>query len=209
MQPHEYTIIGHSRASIGRYLGVVASFIASGIYIIAGLSIEWLRQVGLLDGATGFIFWPVTAAAVFSLILWVFNSWMWKSAYLKKVLKIPDISGVWECAGQTKSSDGETTYEWSGIVYISQTWEKIKVRLKTEQSGSRSNTAALVMEDDHCCTLIYSYRNEPKVGEMLNSHVGFCELHFDQSLTHAEGDYFNNKGRVTYGHMCLTKKEEN
>lgn len=54
---------------------------------------------------------------------------------------------------------------------------------------------------------MYSYRNEPAIGQKeLNPHVGYCELNFDESVTKADGDYFNNKGRTTFGRMALTRK---
>ena len=55
---------------------------------------------------------------------------------------------------------------------------------------------------------MYSYRNEPKIGEKdLYQHIGYCDLTFNASADAAEGQYFNNKGRVTYGRMKLTRKD--
>jgi hypothetical protein len=56
---------------------------------------------------------------------------------------------------------------------------------------------------------MYSYRNSPKMGQgELASHVGYCELLFDEKLTQASGDYFNNFGRTTSGRMTLTRGQE-
>jgi len=45
---------------------------------------------------------------------------------------------------------------------------------------------------------MYSYQNEPRIGDPeLRTHVGYCELALDEKLQTAEGDYFNNRGRVT------------
>jgi hypothetical protein len=55
---------------------------------------------------------------------------------------------------------------------------------------------------------MYSYQNEPRIGEPeLRSHVGYCELQLAEDLQSAEGDYFNNRGRVTFGRMKLIRKE--
>lgn len=55
---------------------------------------------------------------------------------------------------------------------------------------------------------MYSDRNEPRVGEpSLNAHIGYCEMQFTKSLRDAEGDYFNARGRGTFGRMKLTKRE--
>jgi hypothetical protein len=207
MQPHEYCVIGHSRAQIGRYLGLVAGLIASGLYLLVLGAFSLAEKLGLSGYIPNVILWPFSTALIFVFVHKFFDSWIWRSSLVQKMLKIPDISGHWRCLGKTKDMDGNTTYEWEGDIHISQTWEKITVRLKTKQSSSYSNAAALVNENGHGYRLIYRYSNEPRAGEPINSHVGFCELNFAPDLKTAEGDYFNNKGRVTFGQMILTKSE--
>lgn len=126
----------------------------------------------------------------------------------RKIIDVPDVAGIWHCEGKTKDADGNTVYEWQATVSIMQSWEKIAVRMKTEQSSSTSMVAALINEGSQGYRLIYRYTNEPKAGEPLNSHVGFCDLRFNRDLTEAEGDYFN-KGRWTFGQMRLTKEKTN
>lgn len=76
----------------------------------------------------------------------------------------------------------------AGYLTISQTWEKIRVYLNTGQSSSRSKSASLVKEPGRGYVLMYSYQNEPKIGEPeLRSHVGYCELLLNEELTTAEG----------------------
>jgi hypothetical protein len=95
----------------------------------------------------------------------------------------------------------------TGTVTISQSWEKIHVTLRTDRSASHSVSAALIPEADGSWMLMYSYRNEPRAGEPeLNAHLGYCEMRFSKSLRDAEGDYFNARGRGTFGRMWLTKK---
>lgn len=54
---------------------------------------------------------------------------------------------------------------------------------------------------------MYSYKNEPRAGEPeLNAHVGHCEMRFARGMARAEGDYFNARGRGTFGRMTLTRK---
>jgi len=86
---------------------------------------------------------------------------------------------------------------------------KIRVYLNTGQSSSRSKSASLVKEPGRGYVLMYSYQNEPKLGEPeLRTHVGYCELQLDEDISSAEGDYFNNRGRVTFGRMKLIKKDK-
>jgi hypothetical protein len=208
MQAHEYTIIGKSRTNIGRYLGVIAGGLAAAMYLMAGAILTFLKTTPFTDWIPDIVFWPLSAGVIYIAVHFAFDKWAWKWPLVSKVLDIPNIQGLWDCKGETKDADGNTIYEWNGCVAIAQTWEKINVRLKTKQSASHSMVAALVNEGDQGYRLIYRYTNEPKAGEPLNHHIGFCDLRFNKSLTKAEGDYFN-KGRWTFGQMTLTKREKN
>ncbi len=124
-------------------------------------------------------------------------------------INVPDLSGKWRVSGKTLDGDKNATYEWSGIITITQTWEKIKVLLQTSQSSSFSISAALVREPGAGFRLSYPYMNEPKADQVeLRNHVGFADFLFAPNLASAEGDYFNNKGKTTQGVMRLERLEK-
>ncbi len=51
--------------------------------------------------------------------------------------------------------------------------DKLRIRLKTGQSGSNSVAAALVYDHADGFRLLYNYKNEPQIGEHeLNGHRG-------------------------------------
>lgn len=209
MQPHEYAVIGHSRATIGRYLGVIAGLLASLLGLLITLLLDLATHFGISSFASSIVIFPINAATFYILGHLAFDKWIWKSKFLKPILGIPDLNGEWTCAGETKDDDGNTTYQWSGIVRITQTWEKIWVYLDTGQSRSRSKSASLVKEPGRGFVLMYSYQNEPNIGEAeLRTHIGYCELELDEELKNAEGNYFNNRGRITFGRMKLTRMEK-
>jgi hypothetical protein len=206
MQSHEYAIIGRNRTHVGRYLSVIAAAIAAAAYLAAGVVFK-LAEANQLP-IPNIVFWPLSAGAVYMVVHALFDKWLWKCRMARKIIDVPDVAGIWHCEGKTKDADGNTVYEWQATVSIMQSWEKIAVRMKTEQSSSTSMVAALINEGSQGYRLIYRYTNEPKAGEPLNSHVGFCDLRFNRDLTEAEGDYFN-KGRWTFGQMRLTKEKTN
>lgn len=209
MQPHEYSVIGLDRTSIGRYLGTAAGLMSSGAAMLATVFFDLAQRFGLSDGGTGLIIFPLNAAVFYFLGHLAFNKWIWRRPLIQTLLGVPDLNGEWICLGHTKDNEGNTIHEWSGAVTINQTWEKIRVYLNTGQSSSRSKSASLVRELGRGYVLMYSYQNEPKLGEPeLRTHVGYCELQLDEDLKSAEGDYFNNRGRVTFGRMSLTKKDK-
>ena len=207
MTPHEYSVIGHSRAKVGRYLGTVAGVVASACAVIAALALDLFRSIGLAGHLPDVVLLPFSAAVVYPLGHRLFDHWAWRRPWMLRLLAIPDLNGTWTCEGITLEADGGIRFAWTGTVTVTQTWEKIRVYLDTGSSRSASVSAALVKEPGRGFILMYSYRNEPKIGEKdLRSHIGYCELAFNESATAAEGDYFNNKGRVTYGRMKLSRK---
>ncbi len=208
MQPHEYSVIGLDRTSVGRYLGAVAGFMASVVATLVSLGFDLATRLGLSDGGSSLVIFPLNAALFYFLGHLAFNKWIWRQKIVQEALGVPDLNGEWVCQGVTKDSEGNVTYKWAATVTITQTWEKIRVYLNTGQSSSRSKSASLVKEPSVGYVLMYSYQNEPRIGEPeLRSHVGYCELQLSEDLKSAEGDYFNNKGRVTFGRMKLNRKE--
>lgn len=207
MQPHEYSVIGHSRAAIGRYIGMAAGLCASLAAVVAAYALDLASYFGFSEATSRVVIFPLNATVFYFLGHLAFDHWIWKFKSLKPLLGIPDLNGDWICHGETMDESGNVTQLWKGTVTISQTWEKIRVYLNTGQSGSRSKSASLVKEPGRGYVLMYSYQNDPKIGEPeLKTHVGYCELVLNDSLTDAEGEYFNNRGRITFGRMKLTRK---
>jgi len=210
IQDHEYSLLGGvNRALIGRYLTILASAI-SGVAVFLLLSAEDLAKrfnlpVNLPPTALSLL----GAGVVFAVLYTLFNKTVWKWPWAVKYLKVPDLSGEWLCNGTTLDASGNPVHNWEANVYICQTWDKIRVRLKTRQSGSNSITAALVYDEADGYRLLYNYRNDPSPGEAaLRGHVGSANLLFTKSLDGAAGDYFNGYGRPTYGRMELRRKNE-
>lgn len=205
---HEYSVLGGlNRAAIGRYLSIAASAIATALGTLAVWLIDLAKKLGLADHVPGLVMWPLTAGLIYVGLYWLFESRIWKWSKLADLLKVPDLSGIWDCQGQTLSEGGSA---WTGEVTIVQSWDKLRVRLKTGLSGSSSVAAALVYDQADGFRLLYNYKNEPRIGETdLKGHRGSAELTFTSDLQSAEGEYFNGHGRYTYGTMKLTRRGKN
>lgn len=202
---HEYTVLGGlNRAAIGRYLSIAASAIAAGIGTLAAWLINLAKTMGIADHVPGLVLWPLTAGLIYMALYWLFESRIWKWSRLAHLLKVPDLSGTWDCQGQNLSEGGT---DWVGEVTIVQSWDKLRIRLKTSQSGSNSVAAALVYDQADGFRLLYNYKNEPRIGEVeLKAHRGSAELIFAPDLHSAQGEYFNGHGRYTYGTMKLIRR---
>jgi hypothetical protein len=207
-QDHEYALLGGmNRAKVGRYLSLVAAGI-SAVIMLALLTVwDAAKALGLPPNIPPSVLSLVGAGTIFTVLYWFLDKHAWRWAPLGGWLKAPDLSGEWACEGRTLNPDGSPQFEWSGTVRIIQSWDKIRVRLKTATSGSNSIAAALVCDEADGFRLLYNYRNDPKAGQPdLRSHRGFAELVFSHDRQRAEGEYFNGQGRFTFGTMKLTKE---
>lgn len=208
MLEHDYSLLGGlERAKVGRYLSLLAAGVSA--LIVLGLlsAVDFIHRLGLPANLTPSVMSLVGAGTVFGVLYWLLNRYAWKWPPLTLALKVPDISGKWLCSGITIGTDGSVQHLWTATVTIYQRWDKIRVCLKTEQSGSDSIAAALICDDEDGYRLLYNYRNQPRISEVnLKGHLGFCDLRFAKNLKTAEGDYFNGHGRNTFGTMKLSRE---
>ena len=209
MQEHEYSILGGlNRARIGQAIGMVASLLSAMIVAVVLALFNVAVWAGVADRVPPVVMIPIGAGAVYAVLYWFFDRYAWRLRSLSRFLKVPDLAGRWSCEGQTVNPDGTPGWKWSAEIVIVQSWDRIRVRLKTVQSGSNSVTASLLNDAADGYRLIYSYRNDPRIGEPeLRSHLGFAELTFSADLRKAEGEYFNGHGRYTFGTMHLTREQ--
>lgn len=196
---HDYAVFGHSRATVGRWLGVSSIIITGAVSSL----LVWLYQVTNIQAISAAV---ITPAVIYFILHYIFNKFAWKIP----LFSVPNISGVWSVSGETLNEDGTTKYSWDAEIDIEQSWEKICISLKTSQSSSESYTATLGKKPGTKggWILHYSYTNNPELCQFgeLNSHKGYCELIFDQSLKTGEAAYFNSNGRRTFGKMILNKE---
>ena len=207
MREHEYALLGAmNRAHVGKYLGLVSASVSAVIVYVLLSAVDIAHRLGWNANLTPSILSLAGAASVFTALYWLFDRFAWKWRFLKLVIKVPDIAGQWDCQGQTINPDGSPGYSWQATVTILQSWDRIRVLLKTPQSTSNSVSAALICDDADAYRLLYHYRNDPRIGEVeLRSHLGFGELVFARDLRSADGEYFNGHGRNTFGMMKLKR----
>ncbi|MDO0791312.1 hypothetical protein [Xanthomonas campestris] len=205
---HEYSVLGGpNRASIGRYVMAASVIVAGLVSTLVGLVVAVLAESGL--GIPPVVLWPVTSGAIYMGLYYLFEAYAWKMPKLSAVLRVPDLSGKWKCEGSSlNQGEGVPVTVWRAEVTIVQSWDKIRIRLKTAQSGSNSIAAALMYDKADGYRVLYNYKNEPGINEShLAAHRGFAELVFAPDLRSAQGDYFNGHGRYTFGTMTLTRVE--
>lgn len=207
-QEHEYLVMGGvNRAKVGRLLSFAASAISAALVFTLLSAVDLAKKLGWDVNLPPTLLSLVGAGAVFGILYWVLNKWAWKWPGIGLALKVPDISGTWDCVGRSLESDGSTKYDWLGEVTIVQSWDKLRIRLVTKTSGSNSISAALAHDSVDGFVLLYHYRNDPKPGVVgLVAHTGCSVMVIAKDLKSAHGEYFNGRGRMTFGTISWKKR---
>lgn len=202
---HEYALLGgFNRAHLGRWLGGISALVSSGLVFVVLSAVDLAKSLGLNVNLPPMALSLVGAGAIYGLLYLLFNHVLWKFTPLGKLLKVPDLSGVWQCEGERLETG--VPQPWVGAVTIIQTWDKLRVHLKTTTSASDSVAAALLHDAVVGYRLMYHYKNQPGLNApKLQAHHGFAELTFAPNGRSATGEYFNGRGRNSFGTMRLRR----
>ena len=203
---HDYSIDRHPKEKVLFLLALIAIVTAP---IVKGLA-EYL--VSLLEVSTSWSSAPVVAVPVFGLfagLYFLFDKFLWKITWLRKLLLVPDLNGKWACTGRTNLKNGEpVNFDWNATVSITQSWSKILIHLKTSQSESKSISASIYHEAGVGYRLLYQYNNKPNADELdLSNHSGSAELLFSEGAESASGSYYTDRHRTTVGTMKLEREQ--
>jgi hypothetical protein len=204
---HEYMLLGGiNRSKVGRYLALASASVSGAIVFVLLTIVDVAHRFGMPKNLPPEVLSLVGAGTTFAVLYWIFDRYAWRWGVVAQLVKVPNLNGEWTCYGETINLDGAVQFEWTGSLTITQSWDKLRVRLKTEQSGSNSISAALVRDEIDGVILLYHYQNDPRIGETeLRSHRGFAEITFAEDLASGEGEYFNGHGRNTFGRMTLAR----
>jgi hypothetical protein len=208
MGQHEYSVLGGlNRAKIGHWISVVAAGVSSAVVTAFLALVDIAKRFGFGEHIPPLVLWPISAAMIYGVLYWIFDRHLWRWSKIATLLRVPNLAGEWQCDGQTLNTDKSAGDRWTAVVTIIQSWDRIRIRLKTGKSGSNSIAAALLHDEADGYRLMYNYQNEPNIDQPeLKGHRGFAELTFDPTLRTAEGEYFNGHGRFTFGTMRLKRK---
>jgi len=203
---HEYAILGgYNRTKVGRYLSQLAAVVSGALVFVVLMLADVAKALGINVNIPPVVMSLIGAGMVYAGLHWFFNNHVWKVGRVAKLLKLPNLDGVWRCEGVSENQ--HPPLPWSGTITIVQSWEKIRVHLQTGQSASNSVAAALLDDSPLGFRLMYHYKNEPRAGEPdLTAHHGFAELTFSADGQTAQGGYFNGRGRNTFGTMKLVRE---
>lgn len=176
------------------------------VFCLAAAAFSLMPLVTTLNGWLG-VSVVVSSFTLFSLLFMVFDRFIWRFTLIRRLFGLPDLNGKWLCVGTQIDDNGKVTKEWQATTTIKQTWSHLSIALQTESSRSRSGPACIEFDKGHGYRLVYTYRNDPVPGEKaLVPHNGTCDLIFSDDCESAEGVYFNDHNRRSFGRIKLTKQ---
>jgi len=202
---HDYSIDKHPKEKVLFFLALMAISAAPPIKQLAD------TLIASLEASTGWSSAPVVAIPVFGLfagLYFLFDKYLWKISWLRKVLLVPDLNGKWACIGHTNLKNAKAvSYDWEATVSITQSWSKILIHLKTQQSESKSISASIYHEAGVGYRVLYQFNNKPNADEIdLNNHSGSVEILFSENTKSAFGSYYTDRHRTTVGTMSLKRE---
>jgi hypothetical protein len=205
---HEYSIRGFSRTKIIFLLSEVAVIVAP---VISSLLHPLFNKLSTFVKIPQIAAFSVSGALVFTILWFCFCRFFWKLPFMTKVLNVPNLSGTWNCHGEGHKYNNSTELNrWDGEITIEQSLEKMIIITKTQKSTSHSTSVIgdLECKGDKEFILTYMYENEPFINEEgLHKHTGFCRLTFDIKKGTANGTYYTDADRGSFGNMKLTRGE--
>lgn len=171
-------------------------------------NIIWLSP--LIDW--GFISVVITPIAIFGILYFLFNHYIWKWEIVNKFLGVPNVNGRYK--GFLKStylneSTGIQVEPIEMILEVNQTFDSIKFTslFPNTPSSSSSNMGGLISVEDGEAEFIFAYSNKSRDINIENDrHDGMNTLRFNLKNGLVEGEYFNNRGKQpNKGTMDLRK----
>jgi len=142
---------------------------------------------------------PLSAFAVYALLIFVYDRWGWRWLSTMK-----NLNGTWTGEMLSSFDNGNAT---PCVVRIRQTWTRVDIALETQHSRSQTTMAALNGDRLVDGRLQYEFVSKPKslAPETMQAHHGLCwmDIEKDDSGLRLRGDYFTGRGRETRGEITL------
>lgn len=153
-------------------------------------------------------------SVTFVVIYFIFTNWLWKIKLMFKFHKVPNLNGIW--VGEFISSyiNPDTNENTVGVceMEIKQTWDKITVKSRFNESESNSINVSFNLNEVEGTVVSFDYKNDRKSKHLVNSkagnHTGFNRLVLKEYAgeIYLEGEYYSCSSRGTSGTLKVIKQ---
>jgi len=138
----------------------------------------------------------------------IFDQKLWKISFVRRALKIPNLNGLWE--GYVKSSYNNFQSELKAEMDIHQTWTKMSIAMRTQNSKGYSLNSMIVNTSNEM-TLSFEFFNEPKTAapSSMHMHRGTARLSIDPNVKSLNGEYYTGRDRNNFGVLHFERTKNN
>jgi hypothetical protein len=151
----------------------------------------------------------LSSFGIYGMLHLVFDryAWRWRVVRLLGGSTVPDLEGRWK--GTLKSSHSGLTREHEVELEIVQTWSKINILLESQTSRSESQMAVIKTSAPTRHEVVWEYVARSKNAGQGDSflHFGVTRLAVHSPTAKAEGSYYTEQKRDTYGTVQFAKVE--
>lgn len=152
-----------------------------------------------------------SAPSIYIGTIWLFEHCLWKSTFVRKLLRIktPDLS--WKRTWDWKSSFKNTKFNVQLELY--QTYSNIKIKWKFWKSYSDSNLS-IIQTNEFDTRVLYTYSNKTSFGSVkwMNDHGWVCDLVYELTKKWTQQlnwTYYNSKERANNWSFLVKKVKLN
>ncbi len=190
---HHYATDSNERKLVPVLLAIVSILASWALY----------NALGVLQLAIPWWFDAPSVMGFYGLFYSIFDRRLWRIPIIQKIglVNLPNLNGNWE--GYLLSSFDEHSTKYDARIEIIQSWTRISIILRTENSESHSIIATLTTENPGGIILSYAYLNEPKANAKKTMHIhrGTAWLTLVKSGEMFEGEYYTGRDRQNYGSL--------
>lgn len=203
---HSYTTEETSKNKIIFLIAVVSSTIAPALSIwITPFLKNISEKIMIPEIAT----YSISGASLFCILCFLCIKILWKVPIINLFFSTPNFEGTWDCKGEGKKYNSDITNNWESEIIIEQDLEKISVFQKNKQGISISSSISANVRKVTKSTyeLSYMYSNIPQQqDDTLHIHTGVAIITFDLKHKTADGIYYTDINRKSYGTMKLIRQ---
>lgn len=185
-----------NRASLSILVVIITAVWGAGLLAL-GIPLTW-------DHAKPYTFTVTTIA----LLLWLFDTYLWRWEPFRRLVKTPDIQGTWRvelCSTYEDPITSERKSSLVGYVSVRQRFSKLSLRLMTIESSSHLITHSFLFPGDQAVELTGVYQSDPSIhlrGSVSEIHYGAFKVRVSgYPVDRIEGHYWtdrNTTGSIQY-----------
>jgi hypothetical protein len=129
----------------------------------------------------------------------IFNERLWRLSFIRRILRIPDLRGMWR--GYLQSSYDDFRSRIDATMEIRQNWTRMLITMQTQTSKGYSLGAMIITHGSDEMVLSFEYFNEPRTTaeDAMHMHRGTTRLAIAHDFQSLDGDYYTGRDRRNYG----------